>query len=120
MKPTLIWGFLRDETQSDVKFMYIAPNVSWASANKTMNPFFDLITSLAANSTANGGALEVVSFTSMLLPSFAEWEIALFANKTGQVGHNVELSSRLISDDLIRNSLEQVADALLSLTYAAV
>ena len=86
--------------------IYIAPNENVAQVNATLNPFLDKAKVVTGNST------NVVSIVGPV-PKFYDFYLSLF-NKTGQVGGNGELISRLLSRDLVEQQPGKVAKIMLS------
>lgn len=100
-------------------FFYAVPNVSWAVANATMNPFFDFARALAARSSVETiGQLTILAAGTFPVASFATLYDTYLANTTGQVGDNVEITSRLLPRTTIEQGHESVADTLLSFPSA--
>ncbi|KAF5392829.1 hypothetical protein D9757_000992 [Collybiopsis confluens] len=102
------WGGYAFFSSSSFTFAGLAPNTSWADANATIKPFFDLV----ANATS-GTAIE----TTIPFDSFYSLYTAVLGAGTGQsdgIGENVELASRLFPRDLVENDSERVAETLLS------
>ncbi|GLB39902.1 putative oxygen-dependent FAD-linked oxidoreductase family protein [Lyophyllum shimeji] len=97
------WGGYSSVSAKDMSFFYIAPNISLANANATLDPFVKL----AQNITGKAGAY------SMHYDSFYPWYKATFGTD-GQVGSNVELASRLLSRDMAENHADEVADMILT------
>jgi hypothetical protein len=97
------WGGYSFLSTDSLGFLYVAPNISLAEANTTIQPFVNF----AVNAT--GAALP------QLTPydSFYSWYAASFP-MTGQVGTNVELGSRLLPRDEAVNNAANVADIMLS------
>ncbi|KAJ3520405.1 hypothetical protein NM688_g9166 [Phlebia brevispora] len=104
--------------QPSLQMGYIAPNVSWEKANSTMNPFFAFAEALAANSTfQTTGKLIILAAETSPINSFATlWNMS-FANTTGQVGSQVEITSRLLPRSLIEDNPVKVAKTLLSVPF---
>ena len=86
--------------------IYIAPDVSVAQVNATLNPFLDKA------KAATGDSANVV-YIAGPVPSFYDWYLGLF-NKTGQVGGNGELISRLLSRDVVEQQPDKAAKTMLS------
>ena len=87
--------------------IYLAPNVSEAEVNATLNPFLD-------NARTVTGAPNVVSIVTPI-PTYYEWYLSLF-NRTGEVGSNSELISRLLSREAAEQQPEKVAEIVLNVT----
>jgi hypothetical protein len=86
--------------------IYIAPDVSVAQVNATLNPFLDKAKAATGNSS---GVVYIVGPA----PSFYDWYLSLF-NKTGQVGGNGELISRLLSRDVVEQQPDKAAKTMLN------
>jgi FAD/FMN-containing dehydrogenase len=92
-------------------WFYIAPNVTQAQANKTVDPFF----AFARNLTSEG--LNISAALTVPYPSFYSWYTSLFS--TGQqVGTITEIASRLITRETIENNPQGIADAVLAMDGA--
>ena len=87
-------------TQLDI--LYISPNTSWSDTNATMIPFFNFV------HNATGG--DTVSDTQPIDSFYAMYKTAFSA--AGGVGFNVELSSRLMSKELVERDPESVAQIM--------
>ena len=87
--------------------LYLAPNVSEAQVNATLNPFLD-------NARTATGAQNVASFVTPI-PTYYEWYLSFF-NKTGQVGTNGELISRLLSREAAEQQPDKVAEVVYNVT----
>lgn len=99
------WGGYAFVLSNALTMVYVAPNISVADANATIDPFV----SFASNATHNAAVSYLVSYD-----SFYSLNEQLFA--TGQqVGTNLELGSRLIPRKLIESNSTEVADSLLDL-----
>ena len=86
--------------------VYIAPDISVAQVNATLNPFFDKVKAVTGNSTN-------VAYIVGPAPSFYDLYIALF--NTGPVGGNTtEVVSRLLSRDLVEQQPDKVAKIMLN------
>lgn len=95
---------------------YIAPATAWETAVPVMEQFYAFARELAANSSVeNGGELRINTAAVTPLPSFGAWETMLFRGKSGQVGENVELGSRLLPRSLLIHNHTEVAEAVLDL-----
>ena len=77
-----------------------------ARVNATLNPFLDKA------KAATGDSANVV-YIAGPVPSFYDWYLGLF-NKTGQVGGNGELISRLLSRDVVEQQPDKAAKTMLS------
>ncbi|KAH9945279.1 FAD-binding domain-containing protein [Epithele typhae] len=117
------WGGYADLQHSgstwELTLFAIVPNVSWATANASMEPLLSFVRGLASNSTGDGGLTVLIAET-LPFGSWAEWYDALGFNSTNsetssEVGVNVELGSRLIPRSLVEGEPELVADTLLGL-----
>ena len=86
--------------------IYIAPDVSVAQVNATLNPFLDKAKAITGSSTN-------VVYIVGPAPSFYDWYLSLF-NKTGQVGGSGELISRLLSRDLVQQQPDKAAKIMLN------
>jgi len=85
-------------------FLYVAPNISLAEANATMQPFINF----AANATGAAMAFQFVPYD-----SFHAWYTTSFTSP-GQVGNNEEMGSRLLPRDQAENNPEEVAEIMLA------
>ncbi|KAI0360106.1 FAD-binding domain-containing protein [Trametes cingulata] len=94
-------------------FIAIVPNVTWAQANATINPYLDYMKGLAANASAEEPLVIEAAFTSPF-PSFLDWYTTVIPSE-GQVGGNIELGSWLLPHTLIENEYEKVADTLMGI-----
>ena len=98
-------------------FMMLAPNVSWAKANESLNPFFAFAQSVAASSSyEDGGAVTVNAAFTKELESFNAWETAWW-RKIGLVGNsvtgnNVIVGSRLFTEATIREKYIELGDEI--------
>ncbi|GLB39903.1 putative oxygen-dependent FAD-linked oxidoreductase family protein [Lyophyllum shimeji] len=103
------WGGYSYLSAKDILFLYVAPNISLANANATLDPFVKL----AQNAT--GGLAG--AFTRHY-DSFYPWYKATFGTE-GQVGTHVELASRLLPRDMAENHAAEVTDVILGLEGGA-
>lgn len=92
-------------------FFFLSPNVTWAQANETYQPFFEKALSLA-----EAGGLTIANYT-YTFPSFA----ALYSTilpETGQAGSPTELTSWLIPKDTVtaESGAVEVAEKLLQIS----
>ena len=86
--------------------VYIAPDVSVAQVNATLDSFFDKAKAATGNSTN-------VVYIVGPAPSFYDLYIALF--NTGQAGGNTtEVVSRLLSRDLLERQPDKAAKIMLN------
>jgi FAD/FMN-containing dehydrogenase len=101
-------------------FFYLIPNVSWAEANATIDPFFNFARSLAANSSVeDGGQLTAVSAETLPPNPFQFYETQIIRPGAPNVGTNLEIGSRLLPRTLIENDHEKVAETLLEVPIGA-
>ncbi|KAF8692566.1 hypothetical protein AX14_002469 [Amanita brunnescens Koide BX004] len=100
------WGGYSFFAPPNLQAIYIAPNVSEAQVNATLTPFFE-------NAIAVTGNPANVQYIVGPAPSFYDWYISIF-NKTGQVGGNTELISRLLSTEILEQKPEEVSKVVLS------
>ena len=98
------WGGSALLSPEGLQFSYVAPNVSLADANLTINPFV-----ASARNQIPDLEAQIVSFD-----SFYSFFIALFTNGT-EVGGSGELGSRLIPRDMMENNPSQVAESMLAI-----
>ncbi|KAI0743048.1 FAD-binding domain-containing protein [Daedaleopsis nitida] len=111
------WGGYTQFGQSDGAYSFaffgIIPNVSWAQANTTVNPYLKFVEEVAANSSTSGDPAEeltVYAAMTVPVPSWYEW---------AQVsGSTVEIGSWLIPRDAIETNHKDVTSALLSIPIA--
>jgi hypothetical protein len=102
------WGGYAMLSSESMLFLYVAPNISWAEANDTINPFV----SFARNASADGSHIEAYTAP---FDSFYSWYKQIFS--TGeQVGTNTEMGSRLIPRSLIEADPASVAESMLAVT----
>jgi len=92
---------------AELQAIYLAPNVSEAQVNATLNPFLD-------NARTVTGAQNVLSIVTSI-PTYYEWYLSSF-NGTGQVGGNGELISRLLSREAAEQQPEKVAQVVLNVS----
>ncbi|EIW57346.1 FAD-binding domain-containing protein [Trametes versicolor FP-101664 SS1] len=94
---------------------YILPNVSWAAANATIQPYFDFVNALAANSSGDA-APTVLSFAfTQQYTSFFDW-YNQNVDETGGVGFNLELGSWLLPRSTLEGNPQGVAATVLGTT----
>jgi FAD/FMN-containing dehydrogenase len=98
------WGGYSFLTRDSLAFFYVAPNISLAQANATIQPFVNF----AANATGGSALIFTAPYD-----SFHAWYEASF-NSTGQVGTNEELGSRLLPRDEAANNAQNVAEIMLA------
>lgn len=91
---------------------YIIPNVSWAAANATIQPYFDLVAALAANSSGEAKSMAVSFAFTKPYTSFFEW-YAQNIGETGGVGGNLELGSWLLPRTALEGNPQGVAETVL-------
>ncbi|KAF9448104.1 FAD-binding domain-containing protein [Macrolepiota fuliginosa MF-IS2] len=93
---------------NEILFIYLlAVNVSWADANATIHPFFDLVRNAAGPSNMD-------AFTQPF-DNFYAWMDSLAPVPFGGVGENTELASRLVSRDVVaENRTAETARLFLS------
>jgi len=99
------WGGYGFVSPTNLSFGYLAPNISVADANKTIEPFLSFV----QNQT-----------TALTLPvsydSFYEWYQSVFKPETDESGgSSFELGSRLLLRELAETDPGKVADVILSL-----
>jgi hypothetical protein len=103
------WGGYSGFGNDSLMAFWVAPNMSWAQANETIQPFFDFV----KNTT---GQPDAMTF-SYPFDNFTAWLNVTFGMAGGgltQVGTNVELSSRLMSYDAASDArAEETAKILL-------
>ena len=92
---------------------YIAPNVSWAQANITNNPYFEYVQALASNSSGQN-ALTVLAALTQPFPTFYDWFTSIIPT-VGEVGVNTEIGSWLLPRSTLENEHKHVAQELLDL-----
>ncbi|THH34075.1 hypothetical protein EUX98_g103 [Antrodiella citrinella] len=98
----------------------LAPNVSWAKANESLNPFFEYAHAVAANSSYEaGGSVKVHTSFTVPVQNFDTWERSLF-RKTGAVGGRVLLGSRLIPRDIIETKYDELGEEIAQYSSAGV
>jgi hypothetical protein len=101
------WGGYSFFTPPVLQAIYLAPNVSEAEVNATLNPFLD-------NARTVTGEQNVMSFVTSV-PTYYEWYLSFF-NKTGQVGGKGELISRLLSREAAEQQPDKVAEVVLNVS----
>jgi hypothetical protein len=100
------WGGYSFFSLPLLQAVYIAPDVSVAQVNATLNPFLDKAKAVTGNSTN-------VSYIVGPAPTFYDLYVTLF--NTGQVGGNTtEVISRLLSRDLVEQQPDKVAKVMLN------
>ncbi|KAG5652218.1 hypothetical protein H0H81_005800 [Sphagnurus paluster] len=102
------WGGYAFISQTQLTFFYVAPNISWAEANDTIDPFFGLARQIIPNAESD--------LQTYIAPydSFYDWyRQVIFGGE--QVGGNLEMGSRLIPREIMENSPEKVAEAMLAI-----
>lgn len=104
-------GYL-SSSASYMNALYMAPNITQAQANKTIDPFF----AFAQNLTSEGLNI-TVAFT-VPYPSWYAWYEVLYSTGPPQVGFISEMASRLISRDTFENNPQGIAEAVLALNGA--
>ncbi|KAH9902821.1 FAD-binding domain-containing protein [Cubamyces lactineus] len=92
---------------------YVAPNVSWAQANATINPYFELVQALASKSSGQN-ALTVLTSLTQPFSSFYNWYTTTIPT-VGEAGANTEIGSWLLPRNTLENEHEHVAQELLNL-----
>ncbi|EIW73963.1 hypothetical protein CONPUDRAFT_170409 [Coniophora puteana RWD-64-598 SS2] len=100
------WGGYGGINETGVGFFDISPNVSWAQANETWNPFFERV----ANLTSSG--LNITTALTVPYPSFYPLYESMFRTPTGQNGGNLILGSRLIPRVVIETNNEEMSAAV--------
>ncbi|KAK7024262.1 hypothetical protein VNI00_016479 [Paramarasmius palmivorus] len=98
------WGGYSWLTNASLTAIMVNPNVSSEEANATFTPLTELI-----QSKSNDTQVFTVPF-----PSFYAFYQQFFVTTNGQVGGNVEISSRLYSRELYEEEPEKMASVLLS------
>ena len=98
------WGGYSFLSSEGLQFFYVAPNVSLADANLTINPFV----------TSARNQIPDLEAGTVPFDSFYSFLIALFTNGT-QVGATSEIGSRLIPRDMMENNPSQVAESMLAI-----
>ncbi|KAF9467719.1 hypothetical protein BDZ94DRAFT_980884 [Collybia nuda] len=98
------WGGYSTAGKQALEFSYVAPNVSLASANATIDPFVRFA------QLATGGAVQssLISYG-----SFYEWYSAMFVAGE-ELGFNFEMGSRLIPREMFEDNPAKVANAILA------
>ena len=103
------WGGYITLSNFSFSAILTAPNVSWADANATFLPFAQYV------GDATGG---LVQATTIPFPSFYEFYITFFG-KSGQVGSNAEIASRLLPRSLAETDPAKAAQIMLSIDGGA-
>jgi len=94
-------------------WLYIAPNVTQAQANQTVDPFF----AFANNLTSEG--LNISMALTVPYPSFYAWYAQVYSAPGQQeVGTIAEIASRLINRDVIEKNPRSIADMVISMDGA--
>ncbi|OJT04823.1 hypothetical protein TRAPUB_4395 [Trametes pubescens] len=91
---------------------YIAPNVSWAAANATIQPYFDFVGALAANSSGDAAPMVVSFAATKQYTSFFDWYTQTIREILG-VGTNLELGSWLLPRTTLEDNPQGVAETVL-------
>ncbi|EIW57345.1 FAD-binding domain-containing protein [Trametes versicolor FP-101664 SS1] len=94
---------------------YIVPNVSWVAANATIQPYFDFVNALAANSSGDAAPTAVSYAFTKQYASFFDWCTHNIA-ETGGVGSNLELGSWLLPGTALEGNPQGVAETVLETT----
>jgi hypothetical protein len=92
-------------SNTSLGWIYLASNISEATANASINPFF----TYAQNLTTEG--LNITIATTAPFESFYAWYREFFATGN-QDGGIVELASRLVPGELVEGDYKQLADTL--------
>jgi hypothetical protein len=95
-------------TSNSLQVQYIAPNLSQARTNQTIDPFF----AYAQNFTSEG--LNIESAFTAPFGSFYSWYTQFFSPSGTGEGVITELGSRLIPRDSVENNYKNVADVILA------
>jgi len=115
MTPSLIdlgYGGYINPSRAYFQMFLASPNVTLAQATETFKPFFDYATSQAQ--TAN---FSIVNYT-ISFDSLDSLITQLYQNASSSVG-NVEISSLLLPDDVIKSDPESLAERLLDVPVAS-
>jgi hypothetical protein len=102
------WGGYSFISPLGLQFFYVAPNVSLANADATVDPFIRMVT----NATGGPGSNNLQAFTVPFESSYA-WYIATYSNGE-QVGENLELGSRLVRRETFERDPAKMAQVMLA------
>ncbi|KXN83406.1 6-hydroxy-D-nicotine oxidase [Leucoagaricus sp. SymC.cos] len=108
------WGGYSSLSNTSLMALFVVPNVSWADANNTIQPFFDFCKNVTGNPNIATFSYPFEDFHAWLNSTFG-----MGVEAGSQVGGNVELASRLLSRDAAENRPEETARLLLSFDFAA-
>ncbi|CDO70884.1 hypothetical protein BN946_scf184804.g16 [Trametes cinnabarina] len=120
--PTLTdagWGGynLVQPTNGNTSFtlVLILPNVSWAEANATINPYLDYVRALVSTSSIDD-PLTISDASTIPFSSFYAWYDTLFSG-SGGVGGNIALGSWLLPRDCLERDYEAVSETLINASF---
>lgn len=102
------WGGYSFVSPLGLQLFYVAPNVSLANANATIQPFIQYVTNATGGSDSNNFQAFTVPFE-----SFFAWYVATYTDGE-QVGENLELGSRLVPRETFEKEPAKMAQAMLS------
>jgi hypothetical protein len=100
-------GYATASTNS-LNWFYIAPNVSQAQANQTLDPFFTFSRNLVSE------GLNVSTAFTKPFDSFYSWYNSLDLASTDLIGLSVEYASRLIPRQSVESNYEGLAEVILN------
>ncbi|KAF5349637.1 hypothetical protein D9756_008853 [Leucocoprinus leucothites] len=119
LHPTLSdkgWGGYSGFSNTSLMAFWVAPNVSWAEANATIQPFFDLVRNVTQNPNVTTFSFPFNDFNGWLNATFGSISLS-----GSQVGGNVELSSRLMAREAASGErAEDTARRLLEMGNVAI
>lgn len=106
------WGGYTSVSNSIFQMLFAKPNTSSVDeANSTFGSFIEF-----TRNATDGQILNVYR----TYPGFLDWYQAIFASQTGQVGSQVEITSRLLPRDLALQDPARAAKLMLSLDGGAI
>ena len=103
------WGGYSLMTADYLGFIYVAPNISVAQANATIQPLVDFASNATANATTTFDPYD----------SFSQWYPSHFS-APAQIGTSEELGSRLLPRNQATNNSQNVAEFILSVNGLSV
>lgn len=102
------FGGYANAAAGSLGWFYIAPNVSQAQANRTLDPFFTFSRNLVSE------GLSITTALTTPFDSFYSWYNSLDLASSDQIGLNVEFASRLIPRQTVESNYEGLVDIILN------